>query len=334
MTDGIYILANDVVYDQLVALLNSIEVNAGKKYPICIIPYDHRLEKVKREIENRDNVEIFAEVSTIETWENFSTEVWQVHPHAFKIWQEKGISGVYRLGMHRRFCAFDGIFDKFIYLDADILILNSLEYIFQQLNHHDFVVYDFQYKDPSHVYNINSEKLLNIFPNSRIQNQIFCAGLYAGKKGLFDIERRNYLLSLLPEEAEILYMNAPDQTILNYMVMRSDIRSYNFAHHLPASARTGCCVTSPHFQDRNHILYDRDNPLTYLHYIGLSSKLFSLVCAGENIDFPYRDIFLHYRYLHEPEKKPQFQTKPKAYNAPPNLATRVLRKLGLTVEGK
>lgn len=330
MTDGIYILANDVVYDQLVALLNSIEANAGKNYPVCVVPYDDRLAKVRDEIKNRSNVEIFEDTAAIARWSDFSTQVWEAHPSAFKIWQSNGISGVYRLGMHRRFCGFDGPFEKFIYLDADILVMNSLEYIFQQLNNQDFVVYDFQYKDLSHVYQVNSDKLLNIFPQSRLDYEIFCAGFYGGKKGIFDEERRNYLLSQLQQgEAEILYMNAPDQTILNYMVMRSGISSYNFAHHISESERTGCCVTSPHFEERNHILYDKGNRLTYLHYIGLSSNLFTSVCVGENIDFPYRELFLHYRYLHEQDLRPKFKSKPKAYNAPPSLATRVLKKLGL-----
>ncbi|KAB8331562.1 sugar transferase [Scytonema tolypothrichoides VB-61278] len=336
MTEGIYVLANDVVFDQLVAFLNSVEANAGtntgKNYPVYIIPYDNRLEKVKDEIKNRKNVEIFADTAAIERWEDFATQIWQTHPTAFQTWEQNGISGVYRLGMHRRFCGFDGPFDKFIYFDADILVLNSLDYIFQQLNQNDFVVYDFQYKDPTHVYNVKSNQLLNVFPLARIDYEIFCAGMYGSKKGIFNQERRNYLLSQLKQdEAEILYMNAPDQTILNYMVMKSGISSYNFAHHLPENERTGCCVTSPHFEARDNILYDKGHPLTYIHYIGLSSQLFTRVCSGENIDFPYREIFLHYRYLHEPDKRPKFKSKPKAYNAPPSLATRILRKLGLVV---
>lgn len=331
MTDGIYILANDVVYDQLVALLNSLEVHAGN-YPICILPYDDRLERVRSEIKNRKNVEIFADTDAIELWENFSEQVWEAHPDAFKIWEEKGISGVYRMGMHRRFCGFDGVFNRFIYLDADILVLNSLDYIFQQLDNSDFVAYDFQYKDPTHVYNVNSPRLLNVFSNSRIDSEIFCAGMYASKKGIFDAQKRNQLLSQLQGgDAEILYMNAPDQTILNYIVMSSGISSYNFSRNLPEDEVSGCCVTSAHFEEKNHLLYDKGIRLTYLHYIGLSSSLFTNVCAGENVGFPYRDIFLHYRYLHESEKRPQFKSKPKAYDAPPSLATRVLRKLGIPV---
>ncbi|MDE5117536.1 MAG: sugar transferase, partial [Trichodesmium sp. St2_bin2_1] len=72
---------------------------------------------------------------------------------------------------------------------------------------------------------------------------------------------------------------------------------------------------------------DHGKRLTYLHYIGVSSKAFTRVCEGENIDIPYRDIFLYYRYLHEPEKRPVFTTKPKPYNPPPNLFQRVLKKL-------
>lgn len=330
MTEGIYILGNDGVYDQVVALLNSIEANIGDKYPILIVPYNEDLELVREDIKNRSNVEIFDDTSAMKLWTDYSTEIWKAHPEAFKIWQEQGISGIYRLGMHRRFGGFNGPFDKFLYLDADILILNSLDYIFAQLDKNDFVVYDFQYKDLSHVFNTKSEKLLDIFPQSRLETEIFCTGLYAGKKDLFNEETRQELLSKLQSgEAEILYQNAPINTILNYLVMRSGVNIYNFALNLPENKLTGCCITSPHFEEKDNLVYDRDNCLTYLHYIGLSSKLFKRLCSGENIDFPYRETFLHYRYLHEPDKRPKFTTKAKAYNARPSLSTRVLKRLGI-----
>jgi hypothetical protein len=100
------------------------------------------------------------------------------------------------------------------------------------------------------------------------------------------------------------------------------------ALNLSPKETTGCCVTSSHFVNRNDVLFDGDTRLTYIHYIGLSSSLFTRVCNGENIDFPYRDLFLYYRYLHEPENRPQFTTKAKYYNQPPNLAQKVMAKLG------
>ena len=62
---GIYTLANDAVYDQLVALLNSIEVNVSKNIPICVIPYDDRLGLVKQEIAFRSNVTLFYDENSI-----------------------------------------------------------------------------------------------------------------------------------------------------------------------------------------------------------------------------------------------------------------------------
>ena len=96
------------------------------------------------------------------------------------------------------------------------------------------------------------------------------------KRGLFPQEKRDWLLEQLEDgEAEILYPNGPDQSILNYMTMRSGVSTYNFALNLPPEKRTGCCVTSPHFQQRDNLLYDKGTRLTYLHYIGVSSRLFT-----------------------------------------------------------
>jgi hypothetical protein len=330
--NGIYTLANDVVYDQLVALLNSIEVNVGSDVPVCVIAFDDRVERIRTEIEKRPNVELLNDPSLFEPWETFSYQVWQAHPTAFETWEAQGIKGVRRLGMNRRYCAFDvaSPFDKFAYFDADVLVLNSLDRIFEELNAHDCVVYDFQYKDLTHIYNVNSPKLYEVFPESRLSSEIFCAGFYASKKGFLDREQRDWLVEQLNAgEAEILYPRAPNQSVLNYMMMRSGIEIYNLSLNLPPEQRTGCAVTSPHFEMRDNTLYDKGARLTYLHYIGLSSKLFEQVCAGENLDFPYRDLFLHYRYLHEPEKRPQFKGKPQPYNAPPSLANRMMKKLGL-----
>lgn len=332
MTKGIFTVANDIVFDQLVALLNSIEVNVGSGTSVYVMAYDDRTLKVQAEIEKRDNVIFINEKQLFQPWEEFSYRAWQGHPNALEIWKSKGIEGVNRIGMNRRYCAFDekSPLDKFVYFDADVLVLNSLDKIFKKLEHNDFVVYDFQYKDPSHIYNINSAKLYDIFPKQRIESEIFCAGFYGGKKGLFNPEQREFIIEKLNQgEGEILYYQAPNQSLLNYMKMKLNIPVYNFALELPPEEKTGNSVTSPHFEYKNDVLYDKGIRLTYLHYIGVSSSIFTRVCAGENLDFPYRDIFLHYRYLHEPEKMPKFVGKPQPYNPPPTFMDKVFRKLGI-----
>ncbi|KAB0243285.1 sugar transferase [Microcystis aeruginosa EAWAG127a] len=329
--DGICTLANDRVYDQLIALLNSIEVNGGKDLPVCVYPYDDNTERIRAEIAQRPNVELFDDREVIDLWDNFAKSAWEPHPTAKERWLKAGSKGYHRFGTHRRYCAFDGPFDRFIYMDGDTLLMSPLDRVFAQLDNYDCVVYDFQHKDITHVYEVTSPKLLEIFPQERLNQEIFCSGFYASKIGLFDENQRDWLVEQLRAgEAEIFYPMAPDQTIVNYMMMRSNFSIYNLALQLPKEERTGCCVTSPHFQALDNILYDKGKRLTYLHYIGLSSSLFTRLCSGENLDFPYRDIFLHYRYLYQPSQRPIFTDSPKPYQPPtPNFWQKVTRKLGL-----
>ena len=328
MEKGIYTLANDVVYDQLVALLNSVEKNYSSQIPVCIIPYDDNISKIETEIKKRKNCNIFSDVTSIERWEEFAKKVWQLHPTAKKEWQKRSILGVNRLGMHRRMCAFDGPFEKFVFLDSDTLIMNSLEFIFKKLDQYCLVGYDYQYKDPSHVYNMKSKKVYQVFSKNRIDSEIFCAGFFASKRSTFDNKSKNSILAYLQTgEAEILYINGPDQSLLNYMIMRSNKPVYNFGIDLPYKERTGNSVTSTHFEEKSHILYDKNKRLTYLHYIGIPSYIIKKVCHGENLYFPYRDTFLHYRYLYEKEKCPKFYDMPRSHNRQPSFIKRLYKKL-------
>ena len=329
MVDGIYTLANDVVCNQLVALLNSIELHAPE-LPVCVIAYDHQLKRVREAIASRPNVTLLDDEALFSRWENFSRDVWATHPTALNIWQDRGIMDVYRLKSNHRYAVFDldAPFDRFLYLDADTLLLNSPKIFFDALDQHEVVVYDFQHKDPSHIFNLASTQLTNIFSVEQIQRSIFCAGCYASRKGFFDLKTREDLVANLASgEADVLYMNAPNQSVLNYMVMRSPLEVYNLALHLPASQSTGNSVTSSHFEERDHLIYDRGIRLTYLHYIGLDASLFNQLCSGLNVIFPYRDTFLDYRYRHEPQTRPRLTGKP--INLPPSLLQRGLRKLGL-----
>lgn len=328
--DGICTLANDQVYDQLIALLNSIEAIYGQSMAVCVYPYDDRTTQIAAEISRRPHVQLYSDRTSIQEWDDFVRRVWDTHPTAQARWLEISGDKYFRVGTHRRYCAFDGPFDRFVYMDADTLLMSPLDQIFARLDQYDCVVYDFQYKDLSHVYDLSSEKLTEIFTLKELEAKIFCSGFYASKKGIFNPQNQEVILEKLRQgEAEILYAMAPDQTVLNYMVMRLEISHCNLSHELADHEKTGCCVTSTHFTSQNHILYDHGKRLTYLHYIGMKSKIFQQLCAGENIEFPYRNEFLHYRFLHEPNQRPQFTTKPKAFDAPPSLGTKILRKLGL-----
>ena len=111
------------------------------------------------------------------------------------------------------------------------------------------------------------------------------------------------------------------------MMMRLDCSIYNLALKVPENKKTGCCVTSSHFENKDNILYDKGNRLTYIHYIGISSQIFKKVCQGENIDFLYRDIFLYYRYYHNPENLPKFTEKAVYYQQQSTLTKKNIEKI-------
>lgn len=331
MTRGIYTLANDVVYDQLVALLNSIEQNSGH-IPVCVIAYNDQIEKVAAEISKRDNVTLLNDPNLFQFWEDFSLRVWQTHPTAIKQWKASGVSTqFYRVGENHRYVSFDPAapFEEFIYLDADTLVMQPLDFMFERLSQADVVVYDFQFKDLSHIFNVNSDKLTTVFSEERLKRDIFCSGCYASKRGLFSTAELDYVVETLAQgNSEVLYMGAPNQSLLNYMVQINGHSVHNVAlEWRPEGKATGNAVSSKHFEEREGLVYDNGKLLSYLHFIGLSSKIFRRVCSGENLDFPYRQTFLHYRYLREP--MPNFQGKPKYYNQPPSFQQRLMKKIGL-----
>ena len=329
-TTGICTLANDRVFDQTIALINSISAIMGPSFPVCIFPYDDHCDRLQRAISDRPNVTIFQDNEVLAYWDNEAKRVWDACPSAKLRWAEITEDAYYRFGTHRRFGAFSGPFDRFLYMDADTVLLQDVTPLLEKLDTHDWIVHDFQHRDVSHVYNCASDQLLQVFTPHQIDHEIFCSGFYAAKRGTFSQAQLDDCLRLLQAgEHDLLYCMAPDQTVLNYWVMRSNLAVYNTTLELPSAEVTGCCVTSDHFEVQGGMLFDRGNPLTYLHYIGLSSSLFGRLCAGENIDFPYREVFLHYRYLHDSSSRPDLSGKARPYNER-SFTDRILTKLRLT----
>ncbi|WP_413160671.1 Npun_R2821/Npun_R2822 family protein [Capilliphycus salinus ALCB114379] len=206
MTEGIYTLANDVVYDQFVALLNSIEANAGREIPVCVIPYNDQLDRVKAEIANRKNVKLFDDVAVINDWENFVSEAWKAHRRAQEVWKQRELPSVYRLAMHRKLCGINGEFDKFVYFDADTLLMSPLDAVYEKLDEYDWVANDFQYKsDLKYIFDRPQEQLLRVFEAEKLPSHIFCAGWFASKKGVLNSEILDDLLRKLKAgEADVM----------------------------------------------------------------------------------------------------------------------------------
>ncbi|MBW4557080.1 MAG: methionine synthase [Trichormus sp. ATA11-4-KO1] len=321
---GIYTLANDAVYDQLVALLNSIEVNVSQDIPICVIPYNDQLEKVKREIKSRKNVTLFENWESLQRWDIFANEVWAVHPAA----KQKNLSrnAWYRSPLLRKLSAFDGEFEKFVFYDGDSLAMKPLDQVLEKLDNYDFIFDDWEHKKSrdNAALDISIIENTGLYKEEDIRTKLHCSSFFASKKGIFSPSEIEPIKQLLIENDEIQWIPKwwDDAFLFNYMTLRCDRSLFNFTLSPNGQDRTGNCANADPFVNINNVLYNKEGlkPIHRLHYMGYSASDFARLSQGEDVNIPYKNEFLYYRFLKNLEQKPK-------YLNPPSRLTRTSRNL-------
>lgn len=307
---GIYILANDSVFDQLVALLNSIEVNVSPDIPVCVIPYDRRLERTTAELARRPQVFLFEDEATLERWDRFAARVWSAHPRAKRIEPRRGWYGGHT---HRRFAAFEGCFDRFVSFDADTLAMKPLDDLVCKLDRYSFVFDDWEHRKPTPVAALDIPLLesLGQFSEAEIRPKLHCGSFFGSHRDMFSPEDLEDLERRLIQENEVRWINGQgwwdDAFLSNYLTLWRDRPMFNYTLSSDARDRTGNCAGADPFVNIGNVLYNEDGlkPIHRIHYMNFPSSAFARLCQGEAVNVPYRDVFLHYRFLKEPEQCPK-----------------------------
>lgn len=330
---GIYTLANDHVYDQLVALLNSIEVNIGLDIPVCIIPFDRQLERVKQEVALRPNVSLFTDWDAIHRWETFAQDVIAAHPSAIttNFSHPRWCHG----HLHRKFAAFDGEFDKFVFFDGDSLAMKPIDDIFGKLDRYDFVFDDWEHakSNAKAALNISLIEATGQFNEDEIRERLHCSSFFGSKRGLFNPDEIAALQTQLTEGGEAAWVNGQgwwdDAFLFNYMTLKSGRSQFNFAQSANGQERTGNCANSDPFVVKDNVLYNQEGlkPIHRIHYMGYSSADFTRLCQGEDVDICYRDTFLHYRFLKHLDQRPVRLSRPNFVVRTNRFLKRATRKL-------
>ncbi|MBW4514396.1 MAG: hypothetical protein KME11_04155 [Timaviella obliquedivisa GSE-PSE-MK23-08B] len=330
---GIYTLANDPVLDQLIALLNSIEVNVGAQIPVCIIPYDDRLTQVRQEIAERPHVSLFNNSAAIHRWETFAQEVWAAHPQGSR----KSSASLVKVRKHaqRRYAAFDGEFEKFVVYDADCLAMKPLDKVFAKLDHHDFVFDDWEHAKPESAAALMFppiEQAMQLTA-AEIQTQIHCSSFFGSKRGLFDSHKLSELKQKLVEQQEVNWINGIAEAFLfSYLTLRGEYSLFNFTLSPDSQDRTGNCADADRFVEKDQILYNADGlkPIHRIHYMNYGAEKFARLAQGENVGMRYQEMFLLYRFLKNPHQtpilsSPSFWTQ--VYRASRTLTNKISRKI-------
>ncbi|MBE8999483.1 methionine synthase [Nostoc sp. LEGE 12447] len=334
---GIYTLANDVVFDQLVALLNSIEVNVSADIPICIIPYNDQIDLVRKEINNRKNVILFDDWDVIQYWEEFAHQIWAAHPRE----KETKLSrpSWYKSHLQRKFVAFEGIFDKFVFYDGDSLAMKPLNNVIDKLETSDFVFDDWEHlKDRSvAALNISVIEKTGLYTEADIRPQLHCSSFFGSKRGLFTVKDIEIMKERLITQKEVEWINGhgwwDDSFLFNYMTLRCDRPLFNFTLSPNGEDRTGNCANADPFVNINNVLYNQDGlkPIHRIHYMSYSSRDFAQLSQGQDVNICYGDEFLHYRFLKEPEQRPK-QLKPASIiTKTNNLFNKTMNKIQRTL---
>jgi len=286
MTRGIYIIANDRVIEQAIALLKSIRVH-DTDTPIVMIPYDDHYQAIAKLLTENYGVKVYEDLQFIERLSN------QLH----EIFGNKFFA---RPNQFRKQACWFGDFDEFLYIDTDVVVFEKIIDNLDYLNNYEFICCDYQHTGG--IKNVFTNKVIEekVFTNAEVQ-YIFNGGFWGSKKSLISEQVLYETFSECAAHPEYFDFSekTSDQPIINYMMLKHMPRRFNIVRR-PGGA-PGNWAGSKQFQTQGHQLIDPNvnQPLQYLHWAGIRIQ------PG----CPYWDIWKYYRYLNESEPLDVEQTQ-------------------------
>lgn len=288
MEKGIYITANDKVIDHAIACLNSIRLY-DPDIPIMLIPYDENHQIIAEKLKNDYNVEVYPDLDFIERLSKKLQEIF-------------GGDFFARPNQFRKQACWFGPFEKFLYIDTDVVVFSKISRYLDYLDNYDFMCYDYQHNGG--IENVFSQSVIDekVFSKEELKD-IFNGGFWASRRdlmteeGLFDTfkECANH-----PEYFDFSQKTS-DQPIINYMVLKRFSKRLNLVRL--SERGPGNWAGTNHYVRKAAKLFDpvAEKPLDYLHWAGIRIE------PG----CPYWDIWLEYRYLNDPDGPP-----PEAFKLP------------------
>jgi len=252
---GVYFSANDVVYDWAIAFLNSYRT-FNPDLRLILIPFNHQCDLLLK-LQDTYNFEIYTDPS-------------------FK--RLEAIGRAFELGhtptgpyWFRRYAAFWGTCDRFMYLDARQVVLADLKPVIEALDDYVFELLHFdcainQVYEPGEL----RRKLLR-----QGKARGFNSGRWIARKGLFTLEEFEQFATSALKVRDQLNPRNTDQAFFNYCC---DMKPIRYGH--TAEVLGGICQSSwarqpgKIYQDQksyhlwDHGGLDHKKQLLLLHWAG------------------------------------------------------------------
>ncbi|MBD2180665.1 methionine synthase [Planktothrix sp. FACHB-1355] len=287
MARGIYIVANEKVSENAIALLNSIRYY-DPDISVYLIPFNDNYQNLAATLNRLHNVQIFPDLDFLN---QFTQKIAEIFERDFLALPNK----------MRKLVAWFGPLDEFLYIDTDIIVFEKIAKILDYLSEYGFICNDYHHagRGLQDIFSplVREEK---IFTEAQLSD-VFNSGFWASKKGTITLERMYELLRECSQHREYFDFSSQvtDQPILNYIVLNSIPKRFNLVK-IPGGG-PGSWAGSKHFQQKDIVLYDGEKKLQYLHWAGIPMK------PGA----PYRGLWEYYRYLNEPKPTETSTVEPK-----------------------
>ena len=274
MRRGVYFIANNKVYDLAVAFLNSFRVH-NPDLPLCLIPYDRAFNEIEK-LKEKYNFDIFEDHEIFNECDDLSVNF---HDRV--------------LGAYRKLACWEGIFDEFIYIDVDTVVLENVDFAFQYLDKAS--IYTSHSNIPSILKWVWKDSIYdrNILDDDQIQYAAN-TGFIVSKKGTLSVNVAKSKLEkalLLKDDMELFCMEQP---FLNYLIVTSGLEYSsltNISHAIDSDElKFECWAGTPGGVIKNGTFFIPGKEKFFLiHWAGLWQN---------NIEqIPYKEIWLYYKNL-------------------------------------
>ena len=274
---GVYIVANDKVSENAIALMSSLRLH-DPDIPVFLIPFNDAHTQVAGRLEDLYDIQLFPDLGFLS---ELTEKIGTIFPRDFLALPNK----------MRKLAAWFGPLDEFLYIDTDILFFTPVTDTLAYLDQADFIWCDYHYKRG--LEDVFSEVVPanNIFEEEALKD-VFNSGLWGSRKSALSLEQLYEVLQDCAAHREYFDFSSgtTDQPIMNYLVLKTIPRRLNIVKANPGEP--GSWGGSSHFERRGDVLFDGERPLRYLHWAGTPMRT-----GG-----PYRELWTHSRYLNAPEE--------------------------------
>lgn len=196
---GIYIMANDLYYDQFVAFINSYKT--FNDLPLIIIPYSDNCKRLKQLTKNITNISWFNNDDTLKQCDAIGKQIYGKE-----------------IGMFRKLACWEGPFQNFIYVDIDTVVqddFNTLN-IDTLLQQHQYIS-NYSYVDHMMQWVWNIDQLdYSLFPYEYYQYSANM-GFLISTKDFLSIEYCKLVLPIMLKYRHMMNLTYIDQPFFNFL---------------------------------------------------------------------------------------------------------------------